>query len=230
MAAPNGPVILDSYLGLITSEHNQKPKFVATVALSCQPMVDQANAALSMPALFDVDVAVGDQLDTIGEWVGISRTIAVPLTNVYFSLDIEGLGLDQGYLLGPFDPLEGLVSLNDATYRFLIKAKIIANSWDGTVAGAVVALQELFDNVSPGSNIFIQDNCDLSMFFAISGVVPPPVYMALLSQGLLNLKPAGIEAFYFVTSVPSAPIFGLDVENQYVSGLDVGALEIDMPT
>ncbi|MGC7970039.1 DUF2612 domain-containing protein, partial [Salmonella enterica] len=73
----------------------------------------------TLPFDFDLDQAIGVQLDAVGEWVGISRNITVPLAGVYFSFDIAGLGFDQGVWKGPFDPDTGLTTLDDDTYRLL---------------------------------------------------------------------------------------------------------------
>ncbi|MEK6319934.1 MAG: DUF2612 domain-containing protein, partial [Burkholderia gladioli] len=102
---------LDDYTSLITSEHQPQPRFMALVGALVSPLVDQMNVVASMPALFDLDNAVGDQLDKVGEWVGLSRQVSTPLTGVYFSFDIVDLGFDQGTWKGPFDPDTGLVSL-----------------------------------------------------------------------------------------------------------------------
>jgi len=135
---------LTDYTGLITSEHNQRPKFMAVVAALAQPMVDLMGVLESMPPKFDLDEAVGAQLDDVGRWVGISRIIRTPLTNVYFSLDLDGIGFDQGIWKGPFDPDTGLTTLDDDTYLAVIRAKIGANHWDGTMEGSVAILNSIF--------------------------------------------------------------------------------------
>ncbi|MFM0488029.1 DUF2612 domain-containing protein [Paraburkholderia graminis] len=135
------------YTSLITSEHSGKPKFSAMVAAVAQCFADQINVMQSIPAAFDLDTAVGVQLDAVGLWAGITRQLRLPL-NVYFSLDTANLGFDQGSWQGPFDPSAGLVSLDDATFRTLIRAKIAANSWDGTIPGAAAAYAALFGNSS----------------------------------------------------------------------------------
>lgn len=131
------------YTGLITSQHANKPKFMAMVAGVSQPFVDLLSVLASIPASYDLDNAIGDQLDVVGEWVGISRNISTPLA-VYFSLDTSGLGFDQGSWQGPYDPSTGLISLDDDTYRLLIRAKIGANSWDGTLGTSAAILNSIF--------------------------------------------------------------------------------------
>lgn len=135
---------LTDYSGLITSEHNQRPKFMAVVEALAQPMVDLQNVLGSMPGEFDLDSAVGAQLDAVGEWVGISRVVNTPLTGVYFSFDTAGLGFDQGVWKGPFDPDTGLTRLDDETYRLVLRAKIGANHWDGTLESSKAILNAIF--------------------------------------------------------------------------------------
>ena len=138
---------LTDYTGLITSEHNQRPKFMAVVEALTKPMVALQNLLGGMPDVFDLDKAVGVQLDAVGLWVGIARRVATPLTGVYFSLDTAGVGFDQGNWKGPFDPDTGLTLLDDDTYRLVLRAKIGANHWDGTLGSTAAILNSIF---SPG--------------------------------------------------------------------------------
>ncbi|MGL5183343.1 DUF2612 domain-containing protein [Herbaspirillum huttiense] len=212
---------ISDYTGLITSEHNQKPKYMAVVETICQPMVDGVNFLSTLPFDFDLDQAIGVQLDAVGEWVGISRNITVPLAGVYFSFDIAGLGFDQGVWKGPFDPDTGLTTLDDDTYRLLIKAKIGANHWDGTLEGSAAILNSIFDS---STHVFIEDHQDMSMTIGVSGKIPSPVFLALLSGNYIPIKPEGVRvSISVVTTVDGAPLFGFDMNNQYVAGFDTGA-------
>ena len=212
---------LSQYTDLITSEHNKRPKFMAVVETLAEPMVDLQNVLSAMPGKFDLDNAVGDQLDTIGLWVGISRDVPVPLTSVYFSLDIDGLGFDQGSWKGPFDPDAGLTRLDDDTYRLVIRAKIGANHWDGTLESSKAILDSIFGG---GTFVFIQDNQDMSMTIGIAGVIPSAVFLAVLANGFIPLKPEGVRInIVIVTTVDGAPMFGFDMSNNLVAGFDTGA-------
>ncbi|MGK2829255.1 DUF2612 domain-containing protein [Ralstonia pseudosolanacearum] len=208
------------YTALVTTEHADKPKFMAMMAIVAQCFADQINVAQSIPAAFDLDTAVGAQLAAVGLWVGIKNQVKTPL-NVYFSLDTAGLGFDQGNWQGPFDPSTGLTTLDDDTFRTLIRAKIAANSWDGTVPGAAAAYANLF--VGSNSYIFIQDNQDMTMTVGVSGAIPSALLRAMFSGGYLPLKPEGVHANYLVPSANNTPLFGFDVQNQYISGFDTGS-------
>lgn len=212
---------LTEYTGLITSEHNQRPKFMAVVEALAQPMVALRNLMGTMPDKFDLDQAVGVQLDAVGLWVGISRRVATPLTGVYFSFDTAGVGFDQGNWKGPFDPDTGLTLLDDDTYRLVLRAKIGANQWDGTLESTAAILNSIFNG---DTYVFIQDNQDMSMTIGISGKVPSAVFLALLDGGYIPLKPEGVRVnVVIVTSVDGALIFGLDMDNNLVAGFDTGA-------
>lgn len=216
------PGDVQPWLDLITSEHNQRPKFMDMLENNFQPYADDIAALDSMIMLFDVDVAVGDQLDILGQWIGVSRRISVPLTGVYFSLDTALLGFDQGSWYSPFNPLGGLVILSDGAYRTLLRARITNNQWDGTIPGAYQVWNTAF--AGTGIGILIQDLGNMHMIMALTGVIPDAVTLALFKGGYLNIKPATVKIDAYLTpTVLGAPYFGFDVENSSISGFDVGA-------
>lgn len=211
---------LSDYLALVTTEHSDKPKYMAMLQAVLGPMVDALNASQELPADFDLDSAVGAQLDIVGLWVGISRRVKTPLVGVYFSLDTAGLGFDFGVWKGPFDPDSGVVELDDETYRILIRAKIGANHWDGTLG----ASKKILDLVFSGETfVFIQDNQDMSMTIGVSGAPPSAISLALLTGGYIPIKPEGVRVDYYIVTSTDGPLFGFDVTNEYVAGLDQGS-------
>lgn len=210
---------MTQYTDLVTSEHSDKPKFIAVIEASTQQSIDLQLAFSGFPADFDIDLAVGVQLDAVGKWVGIGRNVSIPLTGVYFAWDTTGLGWDQGVWQGPFDPTQGLSILNDNDYRVLLRATIALNNWDGQIAGAIAAITALF----PSNFVYIQDNFDMSMIVAVAGPPVSPVLGALLTGGYLALKPDAVHINYMFASAPTGPVFGYDAENSYISGWDVGS-------
>jgi hypothetical protein len=211
---------IDDYLALVTSEHRQKPKFESTLRAIIEPMVKVQDLICKMPEYFDVDLAIGKQLDIVGEWVGISRQISIPLVGYYFTWDdTDADGWDSGVWQGEFDPDTGLISLNDDLYRIVIKGKIAANHWDGSIPRAYEIWQTLF----PDSTIVIQDNQDMSMIVGIAGNLLTPVYLALLTGGYISLKPEGVGISYYAISAPNTPLFAWDSEGIGVNGWDIGS-------
>lgn len=211
---------LSDYLALITTEHSGKPKYMAMLEGVLGPMVDALNASAQLSADFDLDQAIGAQLDVVGLWVGIGRRVKTPLVGVYFSLDTDGLGFDQGVWKGPFDPDSGVVELDDDTYRVLIKAKIGANHWDGTLGASKEILDLVF---SDDTHVFIQDNQDMSMTIGVSGAMPSAISLSLLTGGYIPIKPEGVRVDYYIVTSTDGPLFGFDVSNEYISGFDQGS-------
>lgn len=214
-------MIVDDYLSYVTSFHRSRPKFMAMIRALVDPLVATQDFILSLPMHFDLDVAIGVQLDQVGEWVGRSRYIRVPIPGIYFSFDEELKGFDLGVWKGPHDNDIGLTRLDDETYRLLLRAKIAANNWDGTTGTAKEALSIIFPDGE--TQIFVLDNMDMTMTVGVSGKIPSILFLALLSLGYIPLKPEGVRSLYAVTSVNDTPVFGFDVDNEFIGGFDNGS-------
>lgn len=217
----------DDYLSLITSEHRERPKFEATVSTSVSPFAKIQEVLLSLPAAFDIDVAVGVQLDAVGEWVGRSRRIDTPLTGIYFTWDSLDLaeGWDQGSWKGEFDPDSGLVDLPDDAYRTLLKAKIAANNWNGSIPQAYQIWVSAFGG---DSILLIQDNQDMSMVIGIAGEPLDSIEKALLVNGYIPLKPEGVKVNYYAVAPSEGVLMAWDAESDALDGWDIGQWAIEL--
>lgn len=208
------------YTGKITSEHSDKPKYIAMVNGVSGCFLGATIAADKLPVYFDLDGAIGEQLDVVGQWVGVSRNITTPLSGVYFALDTENLGFDQGAWQGPFDPDTGITTLDDDAYRTLLRARIGSNKWDGTLGQS----KDILDLIFSGDTLaFIQDNQDMTITVGVSGKPPTAIQIALLTGGYINVKPQSVGVTYYITPTQEGPLFGFDSSNQYVAGFDQGA-------
>lgn len=172
---------------LITSEHINAPKFVATVAGVCESFSDSLDFLANVPALYNVDTAIGAQLDVVGLWVGASRLVAISVDQ-YFSFDEEGLGFDQGIWWQVGDSLTTATQLTDDIYRSLIKAKILCNSWDGAVPGFVAIVQEL---IGTDSVITVTENT-MAVTVTVKSTTISNILKAILENDYLPLTPAGV--------------------------------------
>lgn len=217
---------VNDYLNLITSEHRKKQNFAAMVSLDTSAPVRVQDLLAAMIPKFDLDQAVGDQLDIIGLWVGVTRNVSIPVTGLYFSWDgiDPTVGWDFGIWEPPLAPVD-VTSLPDGAYRTLIRAKIAANSWNGTTDGAYA----IWDNIFPDTTILIQDNQDMTYAMAIIGGIIDSLTLALLTGGYLPLKPEGVRITEYFVSVDSNPAFGWDVESEFLGGWDEASWLREIP-
>ena len=209
---------IQDYLNLIPSANSEQPNFLATLSLVIAPCVQVQNLYTETLALFDLDTPpVGNQLDIIGQWVGVSRNIAVPISGVYFTWDgAADLGWDYGTWQPAAQPTQ-ITSLPDDAYYTLILGKIAANNWDGTTNGAYKIWNALFT----GFTILIQDYQNMSYALIIVGSVIDSLTLALITGGYIPLRPEGVEVVNYYTS--PGPVFAWDVApTSLLAGWDTG--------
>lgn len=217
--------LVDEYVELITNEHRGKPNYEAMIRGVLQPLVNDFNFNLALNEAFDVDTAIGVQLDQIGIWVGFPRIIKAPIY-VYFSFDIPELGFDLGLWKGRFDPESGLIELDDETYRFFIKVKIGANHWDGSLPEFDRVMNKILQTDNTG--VFVVDNQDMSMDVYFYGMPVSALVRGVLLNGYLAMKSEAVRWEYNEPSVLKTPYFGFDVESEKVNGFDVGSFAISL--
>jgi hypothetical protein len=213
---------VQEYLDLITSEYQSQPDFSAMVEFMVSlPVQVQHLMTQMITTLFDLDTPpVGDQLDIIGRWAGVSRKVNIPITGVYFTWD--GSDYTVGWDYGTWQPSNlptSIVSLPDDAYLTLIKAKIAANNWDGTTNGAY----EIWDLLFPQFTILIQDNCNMTYALAIIGGIVDSLTLALITGGYIQLRPEGVAISEYFVSTDTNPAFCWDIETPTCKGWDEGS-------
>ena len=208
---------MSKYTGLITNYHATKPLFNQHVDLSTRPLIDTGTTLSSMVSAFDIDTATGEQLDILGKWIGVSRSVAAAINGVYFEFDKERLGWDQGIWLSPFDPTDGFINLSDDTYRIVLKARIGINNWNGQND----TLPDIIEMALAGTGIqmITVDNQDMSISILI--VVDPEYLMALTDRLIfdsgLNSGPViSLPADYLPSRYEINPIDKLPAEFTFV--------------
>lgn len=212
---------LDTYLSVATSLYKDQPKFMALCEAKMQPYVDLQGLLEAVRYAFGLDDAVGVQLDQVGLWVGRSRDLATPLRGVYFSWNEAGVSWGEGTWKGPYDPETGLTSLPDDAYRTLLRGKVAANAWDGTIPNAYAVWEAVFSGT--GLAVIIQDNQDMTMTIGVAGMYPDAVTKALLVGGYIPLKPAGVAIDYYAVSVDGSPLFCWGADSETLNGWGVGS-------
>lgn len=213
---------IQDYLNLLTSSWAQKPNYTAMISTDVSVQVQVQNLLASMIPIFDLSTPpVGDQLDIIGQWVGVTRNVSVPITGVFFSWDADyTLGWDYGSWQ-PSDAPANITQLPDDAYLTLIKAKIAANNWDGTTNGAYA----IWDTIFSQYTILIQDNQNMSFALAVVGGIVDSVTLALLTGGYIPLRPEGVQITEYLVATDTNPAFAWDIvsPNSTVAGWDTGS-------
>jgi hypothetical protein len=183
----------DYYVGLVTSEYQNSPNFLAWLRGHLSVLSDSAAAANSINPNFDIDLAVGVQLDILGQIIGQSRTVGFQPT---------------ASPPGSVSPV-----LDDPTYRLLLKARIAQNQWDGTIDGLQAAWKYLF----PSGSILIIDNQDMTADISISGSFSS-IINDLINNGYIVPRSEGVLYRFSAT----LPILGADRNDAYQAGADLG--------
>ncbi len=158
---------------------------------------------------FDLDTAMGAQLDIIGKYVGVSRNIGPPADTPYYGFSgYDGSLQPNGftdYLLPAmnaqaiwyqyqFNGNEN-TALPDDQFRFVLQWKIILNSNPSTLASIMAYLKLFFDGV-----VSLTDNADMSLTYVLT--TRPPVDPSVFKPFLP--KPMGVGVtFEYLTAVAS---------------------------
>ncbi|MCK4883519.1 MAG: DUF2612 domain-containing protein [Candidatus Diapherotrites archaeon] len=181
-------MILTDYLNLIPQENREKEKFIANLTALVEPLIHLQDVDASLIREYDIDYAVGVQLDVVGEWVGKGREVPVPL-DFYFTWGgtiAEGWG--QGIWKGKFDPDSGITILTDDLYRALLYSKVTSNSWDGNLDVIYEIL--VLGTGADVSQFTVTDNQDMTMTIDTTGLTE--LQQAMLDQDVTILKPMGV--------------------------------------
>ncbi|MBS9436900.1 DUF2612 domain-containing protein [Photorhabdus noenieputensis] len=187
---------MNKYMKLIPAYHMEGKKYVRMLEAVTDIFNQNGLTTDLLISSFDLDKAVGKQLDIIGEWVGRNRMIQTPIESYYFSFDIADLGFDSGIWKGRFDSDKSYIKLDDDNYRVVIKAKIGANNWDGTAESFNNILSFIHSN--NGLSVSFEDNLDMSFTVTIKGKSISTITKEIIHQGYLSLKPMGITVNYHI--------------------------------
>jgi hypothetical protein len=184
------------YTTLITSEHNKQPKFMALIDAVVNGIGATADVLLSMPAAFDLDNAVGNQLDIDGEWIGQARVVTQVLTVGFFGFADDPAAATFGELSNPsiggrfYELGEAFATtsvLGDPEYRLVLRARIVRNQSDGTTGDLLAGLGFLF-----GAAAVVTDPGNLSVTITIPSADVTATQKSLLTTFDLLPRPAGV--------------------------------------
>lgn len=189
---------LSYYLSLITHQYQMSPNFIAWLTAVLQ-MVDDVDTLIeNMYLYFDIDNAVGAQLDILGVHLGQSRYLN-------------------------FNPTDGSNPyLADELYRAILKFKIGVNSWDGQSKTIYKLWAQLFPNVA----IKIVDNQDMSATITFNGSLPQ-IVIDMINKDQLIPRPEGVNYnFPGLAGQVVLPFFSYDMNDTYFTGYDYGYWDV----
>lgn len=183
--------LIDTYRKLLTSEYRHSPKLNNWLLWLLNEGTTYTTFIKTFVDAFDLDSAEGQQLDIIGRLVGVKRL-----------LDFVPAGGES--------PL-----LEDSTYRMLIKATIIKNTWKGKLEDLYSAWRTVF----PETKLFqVQDLQDMTFNVVIAGAFTS-LERELITNGYIIPKPEGVRInLLTITDTTGLPLFSYDLDTLQFSG------------
>jgi hypothetical protein len=161
------------YVALLTSQYQNSPNFLTRNISEDQKYEDILQCMISFQQAFDIDTAVGVQLDMLGVNAGVSRTV-------------------------PFQPTGGISPvMDDATYRVVIKATLAQYTWDGLIDSLYTIWAELF----PGGKLILTDNQNMTATVSLSGTFTALIQQ-LITNGLIVPRSETVQYTYTFATLP----------------------------
>lgn len=161
------------YLDLITSQYATKPKFYSMVEGILSLTCGAWNCLDSFEDIFKIENAVGDQLDKIASYFGLTREL-------------------------PFEDPDVPSVLDDELLRIVVQSRILSNHWDGTYIGWVSIISKMFQDVSYS----VVDNQDMSIDVVMIDPGASMAKIGLLFNGYIVPKPSGVNVHWTIQDKP----------------------------
>ena len=163
--------LLNYYAGLLIIQYANKTKASADVKLGCSIYTGDFLIG-DIENAFDIDTAVGDQLDLIGKLVGLPReAYGFDFGIKYFAEDdyddpmIDSKGYGFSDVDAPTEAIfkdydvtrHSIYAMSDFQYRKMLKLKVVLNNGVSTDKQFDSILYEVF-----GTGITVVDNLDMT--------------------------------------------------------------------
>jgi len=197
---------IDGNVSNLIIQYGQKSNAVSTVTAYTEDfelIYDNANILIFA---YDLDNAVGKQLDILGKIVGISRNVPFSVPKKYFgfngNLNSYPFGSKFNVVVsypfrGKFEIPYSDSQVNDNDYRFFIKAKIIKNyATSKNIDSSNLSIQNTVDYLF-NSKAYIVDNKDMTMTLNIDSSYDITKLTYLKNLDLLP-RPQGVRYNTFV--------------------------------
>ena len=161
---------INEYLGLVTSQHRQKTRFIESIRVAITPIVGCQNLLSKMSELHDLETATGNCLEQLALWTGTPLIIPSAAQLEYFGF----IDQENAMTFGETDDPEvggyfresgqsgtgGLIPTGDFLRR-LIKAKILKNKSTGNINETKAILEFALNH----NQFKVIDNNDMTVTF-----------------------------------------------------------------
>ena len=181
-------MILADYTALVTHQHAKATRFMDTLAVFGNQAVQFMDDLDAYIENIDIDTGTGNGLDIIGEYV------------------------DRDRALIPGSPID------DELYRLVLRAKIISNTWDGSLP----QLYTMWETVFPTLKLAIQEWGLLQIAVALLVEAPTQDEKNILRDGQILPKPSGVRMVFIMVLPSDGEMFAWDLDNEYFSGWETG--------
>jgi len=193
------PELLKYYAGLLIIQYRIKPKAQATIKILANQNLCDGLVQVE-ERCFDLDTAVGAQLDVIGRIVGVPRKVyGLDLEREFYNWTTYSEPASNGFCRYDADPYpDGIIwyryvfqgssfyILLDAEMKILIQLKILLNNSYSSLKDIVSILHQFFPN-----DIEVVDNADMTITYNINTDLENVSAVALY-LGFIP-KPMGVE-------------------------------------
>ncbi|PZO87807.1 MAG: hypothetical protein DI631_14760 [Acinetobacter johnsonii] len=160
----------NEYLGLVTSQHRPKTKFIESIRVAITPIVGCQNLLSKMSELHDLETATGNCLEQLALWTGTPLIIPGAAQLEYFGfIDQENamtFGETDDPSIGGYFRESGQSGTGGLTptgdfLRRLIKAKILKNKSTGNINETKAILELALNH----GHFKVFDNKDMTVTF-----------------------------------------------------------------
>lgn len=193
----------------IYAQYRDKPKAVAWYAIARSLGGSIEAAAEAVRKSYDIDTAVGEQLNVIGRVVVAPQSFvgSTPMNPGLFDLtDGDQFGDDDAMFSALTIDQDG--QLSDELYRLVIKAKIVKNNGDATIENILDGMNFLL----PKAQVLrVTDGEDMSFSIEFYGEITNLERFALLNAGLVP-KPQSVKFNGFLEGFEMVEFGDMDAE------------------
>ena len=168
---------INEYLDLLLFQYQQKPRATAEIELLAGKGEEVFSLLSELRQAYDVDSAVGTQLDVLGRIVGLSRLIPYAVSKIRFGFqeNDNARGFDDKFsndrqsapFLNRFEPINTDYELDDESYRIFLRMKIAKNTGSAyIVTDDLISLQDATE-LAFGRGSHVEDKQDMTLNFWI---------------------------------------------------------------